>query len=287
MHFLQLTAHTTTSKLFRMTPKWLTSIRGQAPRFFRVLLGLIPIFALFALWWIVTNGTTVEERLVSPMILPNPSEVVGSIGSLIFDRQLPWHILVSLRRIALGYILALVIVLPLGVSMASFGIPRAMMTPLTTASGYIPIATLVPLTMAWFGTGEMQKVFFLTMAFAIYLLPVVIQAVDSVPDVYLRTSYTLGASPLTTVFKVLIPISLPDIWQGMRLAFGVGWTYLVLAEVVAMSDGLGFVIQMSQRRMMPQHIYLVILVIALIAWLVDLLWVRIGYRLFPYKRSGA
>ncbi len=268
-----------------MIPNWLISIRGQVPRPFRVLLGLIPILLLFALWWFATSGDTVEQRAVSPMILPSPSEVAASIESLIVDRKLPWHIMVSLRRIGIGYVLALLVVLPLGVSMGAFGAPRAMLSPLTTASGYIPIATLVPLTMAWFGTGEMQKVFFLTMAFAIYLLPMVVQAIDSVPDVYLRTSYTLGASPVATVFKVLIPIALPSIWHGMRLAFGVGWTYLVLAEVVAMSDGLGFVIQMSQRRMMPQHIYLVILVIALIAWLVDLLWVRLGYRLFPYKRS--
>lgn len=270
-----------------MTPKWFTSIRGQVPGLFSVLLGLVPIFFMIALWYLVTAGDTIEERMVSPMILPNPSEVIESVPSLFRERQLPLHVWVSLKRVGISYLVALAIVLPLGVAMGAFGVPRALFSPVTTASGYIPIATLVPLTMAWFGTGEKQKIFFLSMAFAIYLLPMIIQAIDSVPDVFLRTSYTLGASPMGTVFKVIVPIALPDIWHGMRLAFGVGWTYLVLAEVVAMSDGLGFVIQMSQRRMMPQHIYLVILLIALIAWLIDVLWAFLGNRLFPYKRRGA
>lgn len=264
-----------------MTPKWFTSIRGQTPRLYAALLGLVPILAMIAVWWLVTRGETVEQRMVSPMILPNPQEVLESIPALLYERQLPLHIWVSLRRVAISYLLALIIVFPLGVAMGAFGIPRSLFKSVTTASGYIPISTLIPLTMAWFGTGEKQKIFFLCLAFAIYLLPLIVQAIDAIPDVYLRTSYTLGARPLTTVFKVLVPIALPDIWNGMRLAFGVGWTYLVMAEVVAMSDGLGFVIQM------PQHIYLVILLIALIAWLVDLLWGFVGDRLFPYKRRGA
>ena len=84
--------------------------------------------------------------------------------------------------------------------------------------------------------------------------------------------------------QMLIPIAMPDVWHAMRLAFGVGWTYIVLAEVVVMVDGLGFLIQNSFRRGPREHIYLVILVITLIAWVADLAWEKLGRALFPYRR---
>jgi taurine transport system permease protein len=129
-----------------------------------------------------------------------------------------------------------------------------------------------------------MKVMFLALAFAISLLPMVIKSIDNVPDVYLRTANTLGATRWQVVRKVLIPVALPDIWHGMRVSFGVGWTYLVLAEVVVLSDGLGFLVANSQRRGPREHIYLVIIVITLIAWAADLVWEHAGRTLFPYRR---
>ena len=260
------------------------TIRSQVPRWTSILLGTLPIVAIFLLWWIFTAGA-VEERQIGPAILPSPAEVAQSVPELITSRDLSHHVWASVRRVGLSFILALAVVLPVGILMGSFGGVSALFTPVSTASGYIPIATLVPLTMSWFGIDELQKVMFLAMAFGIYLLPLVVKAIESVPDVYLRTSYTLGATRMDVIRHVLIPIALPDLWHAMRLAFGVGWTYIVLAEVVVMVDGLGFLIQNSFRRGPREHIYLVILVITLIAWAADIAWERLGRLLFPYRRS--
>jgi NitT/TauT family transport system permease protein len=249
-----------------------------------IILGAIPIVAILLLWWLFTLGAP-EERRIGPTILPSPVEVVQSIPELVTSKDLMHHVWASLRRVGLGYSLALIIVLPLGILMGAFGSVGAIFTPTATASAYIPIATLVPLTMSWFGTDELQKVMFLAMAFGIYLLPLVVNAIQSVPDVYLRTSYTLGATRLDVIRRVLVPVALPDLWHAMRLAFGVGWTYIVLAEVVVMVDGLGFLVQNSFRRGPREHIYLVILVIPLIAWAADLIWERLGDILFPYRRE--
>ncbi len=143
----------------------------------------------------------------------------------------------------------------------------------------------MPLTLSWFGTGEKQKVVFLAMAFAIYLLPLTARAIASVPDVYLKTSYTLGARTWQTVLRVLVPVAMPDIWHSMRLAFGVGWTYLVLTEVIVLDRGLGYLTQISFRRGPREHIYLVILMITLIAWTADLAWTRVGRWLFNYGKA--
>jgi NitT/TauT family transport system permease protein len=263
---------------------WFLAIRGRVPRKVGILLGVVPILLLIGLWWVATRGE-VEDRAIGPQILPSPDEVVQSIPELLTQRDLVTHILSSLRRVGLGYLVAVALVLPLGILMGSFGSARAFLTPSATASGYIPIATLVPLTMSWFGTGELQKIIFLAMAFGIYLLPQTVSAIDHVPEVYLKTGYTLGASRWQTVRRVLIPIAMPEIWHSMRLAFGVGWTYLVLTEVVVMTDGLGYLVAISQRRGPREHIYLVIVVITLIAWAADLVWTLIGRRLFRYMKS--
>ncbi len=274
-----------------MIPNWFAEIRGRVPAAASVLLGILPLVALAVLWWMLTRGIP-EERALGPTILPSPSEVVQSLGDLLRTsdtegRSLLDHIGLSLRRVALGFLLGLAVVLPIGILMGAFGSARATMAPIATASGYIPIATLVPLTMSWFGLDEIQKVVFLAMAFGIFLLPMVVRAIDAVPEVYLRTACTLGATRWHIIRRILVPVALPDIWHSMRLAFGIGWSYLVLAEVVVKSGGLGDLIDTARRRAMSGRVYLVIVVITLIAWVADLAWSRLGNALFPYRRGRA
>jgi NitT/TauT family transport system permease protein len=271
-----------------MVPKWFCEIRGRVPSRFSLLLGIIPLVLLLFLWWMITHGIP-EERVLG-LALPSPAEVVESLGDLLGtsdqdNRGLFDHIGLSLRRVGLGFLLGLIVAFPLGILMGSFGSARATMAPIVTASGYIPIATLVPLTMSWFGVDENQKVVFLALAFCIFLLPMIIRALDSVPDVYLRTAYTLGATRWHIIRRVLVPVALPDIWHSMRLAFGIGWSYLVLAEVLVKNGGLGDLIDTARRRAMPGRVYLVIVIITVIAWVADLIWERLGSSLFPYRRS--
>lgn len=271
-----------------MIPEWMFAIRGRVPRGASLALGLVPILALLILWWAATSGA-VEERWIGPTILPSPAEVIASLNDILTtadqdNRGLFDNLWLSLRRVGLGFLLALAIVVPLGILMGAYASVRAFFDPLVTAGGYIPIATLVPLTMSWFGLDEIQKVVFLAMAFGIYLIPMVSASVDAVPDVYLRTAYTLGASRWQVIRRVLVPVALPDIWHGMRLAFGVGWTYLVLAEVVVKSGGLGDMIDTARRRAMSGRVYLVIVLITVIAWIADILWKQLGWLLFPYRR---
>ena len=272
-----------------MVPKWFTEIRGRAPRSAALVLGLLPVAVLLIGWTLITRGIP-EERIIGPTILPSPSEVIASLNDLVTtsdneNRTLFTHIWISMRRVGLGFLLALAIVMPLGILMGSFGSVRALFDPVMTASGYIPIATLVPLTMSWFGLDESQKVVFLAMAFGIFLMPMVIKAVDSVPDVCLRTAQTLGATRWQIIRRVLVPVALPDIWHSMRLAFGVGWTYLVLAEVVVKTGGLGDLIDTARRRAMSGRVYLVIVIITMIAWIADLVWKYLADVFFPYRRS--
>jgi NitT/TauT family transport system permease protein len=263
---------------------WL-KIREPLPAWMPWVLGVVPIAALLLAWFVVTAGAIPEERLISPTILPSPVEVVRSFPSLWFDRALTRNLAISFSRVLAGFAAALVAAFPLGVLMGSFSKVRAAFTPLTVFGAYLPIPALVPLTLSLFGTGESQKVAFLGLAFAIYLVPLFVAAVDSVEDTYLKTAYTLGASRWQAVRKVLLPIAWPDIYQAMRLGFGIGWSYILLAEMVDVGRGLGGIIITSQRRGPREHIYLVLLVIVTVAFLTDKVWQAVGRRLFPYREA--
>lgn len=250
----------------------------------RLVLGLIPIIALIGLWTYATWGV-VEERWISITILPSPWEVITSFPSLWYDRELSRSALVSARRIVLGFGVALAIALPIGVLMGAFSKVKALFEPLTLFGGYLPIPALVPLTMSLFGIDETQKVMFLAIAFLVYLLPLFVKALDDVDEIFLQTAYTLGANRLQAVWHVLLGIAWPRIFLSMRMGFGIGWSYIILAELVAAERGLGHIISIAQRRGPHEHIYLTLVVIVLIAFWTDKIWASIGKAFFPYLES--
>lgn len=262
-------------------------IRGTERRSTALLLGLVPVAALLLLWWMVTAGPSVEERLISPVILPSPVEVAVSFPSLWFRRALSRSVVTSLGRVLAGFAVAAAIAVPLGIAMGAFTKVRALFNPLAVMGSYLPIAAIVPLTLSWFGTGELQKIMFLAIASFVVLLPLVVKAIDDVDSVYLNTAYTLGANRFQAVTKVLLGVAAPQLFDALRLTIGVGWTYIILAEIVDAERGLGSLIIISQRRGPREHIYLVLLVIMAMAFLIDRAFVVAARWLFPYREEQA
>jgi len=265
-----------------MSRAWL-EIRESVPAWLAWLLGLIPIVALLGLWWLVTGSGPPEERLISSVILPSPLEVARSLPSLWFERALTRNVVISFSRVLFGFLVGVAVAFPLGVLMGSFTKIKATFNPVAVFGAYLPIPALVPLTLSLLGTGEKQKIGFLALAFVIYLLPLVVAAVDAVDEVYLKTAYTLGASRWQTVIHVLLGISWRDIYQALRMGFGIGWSYILLAEMVDIGHGVGGLIITSQRRGPREHIYLVLLVIVALAFVTDKIWALCQRYLFPYE----
>lgn len=257
-------------------------IRQQISSAEKLILGVLPIVIIIALWHSLTFGEA-EARVVSPVILPSPYEVLLSFHSLWFNAQLSRSILYSFLRVLGGFFVSVLLAFPLGLLMGAFTRVKALFEPLMVFGAYLPIPALVPLTMSIFGTEEGQKVMFLALAFLIYLLPLILKAVDSVDSVYLQTAYTLGATKWQIVRHVLLGIAAPQIFHALRLGFGVGWTYIILVEMVAANRGLGSIIIVAQRRGPREHIYLVLLVIVALAYLTDRLWQKLGQYLFAYQ----
>jgi NitT/TauT family transport system permease protein len=258
-------------------------IRGSVSKKTSITLGMIPLALILISWWYLTRGASVEERIISPVTLPSPFEVIQQVPSLLTHGRLVESALASFRRVGVGFFLAVLVALPLGILMGSFGKIKAMFQPIAIMGGYLPIAALVPLTLVWYGTDEKQKYMFLAIAFFVYMLPLIVKSLDKVDDIYIQTAYTLGSKRWQILSKVLVPIAFYDIWQTMRLAFGVGWSYIILAEVIFSDAGLGQIIIVAQRRGPREYIYLVIIVIALLAFVTDKLLGWASKKIFPYK----
>ena len=144
----------------------------------------------------------------------------------------------------------------------------------------------VPLTIAWFGATEVQKIGFLFIVCFVALLPLVMKSVADVPVAYLDVAVTKGASQWQLVRHVLFPVALPDIWDHMRGVYGVGWTWIILAEVWANAErGLGYLLDISNRRGRIDRVFMVAIVIVVIAVACDQAWRWGGRLLFPYRRQ--
>jgi NitT/TauT family transport system permease protein len=250
-------------------------------------LGLTTGFVALLLlaWWAATRGDTVEQRMLSPLILPSPMEVLKAFPPLHFDQGLVRSAFISFMRVTAGFSLAAIMALPLGIYMATFPGIAAFFRPLALVGAYVPIVVFIPLTLAWFGLNETQKVGFLFIGCFVALLPMVIKSISKVPAAYLDVAVTKGATQWQLVRHVLFPVAQADIWDNLRAVYGVGWGWIILAEVVNAERGLGYLISISERRGHTAAIFAVILVIVLIAVACDQLW-RLGARiLFPYARK--
>ena len=265
----------------------LVQLRVRGEMDYSRALGLTAVFVALVLvvWWFVTRGQ-IGERIVQPLILPGPGEVLQSFAPLHLEQGLVRSALTSWLRVTTGFVLAAVVAVPLGIYMATFPGVAAFFRPLSLTGAYVPIVVFILLSLTWFGTGETQKVGFLFIGCFVALLPLVIKDIADVPSAFLDVAVTKGASQWQLVRHVLFPVAQANIWDHLRGVYGVGWGWIIMAEVyVRPQYGLGALIGVSERRSQTAAIFAVIIVIVLIAVACDQLWRLGGELLFPYRRT--
>jgi NitT/TauT family transport system permease protein len=270
----------------------LFAIRKEIGTVQSVLLGLLCVALIAGLWWFVTRGEE-GNRLVEPTALPSPKETFESFPSLWYDRELTRNTLASLRRVVLGFGLAALVGIPLGVAAGCFGRFHAFLNPLATFGRNIPIAALIPVLFSFFGITELQKVMFIFIASVAFILSDTARAVQDVGIHYIDTAYTLGASRWQVIMKVLVPLAMPSVFNSLRLLFGLAFGYIMLAEVIVIpgegAGGIGSIINVSQRvRTLEStgHIILILLIIPAVALAIDRILYWIQRELFPFRYGG-
>ncbi len=264
-------------------------LRQGVPLWQAVLMGILGLCGCLALWWFVTRGPEEERIIPSSKGLSSPAETFATFPSLWFDRALTRNLLTTLRRLSLGFGLAALVGVPLGVLCGCFARVQALFMPIILFGRNIPVAALIPLTFSLFGIGEAQKIMFIFIACVAFVVWDTTRAVEEIGGQYIDTAYTLGAGTWQTIGKVLLPLALPSVFNSLRLIFGLAFGYIMLAEVVKFggeTGGLGDLINTSQRRGPREHVLLVLLIIPVVALCIDRFFFFIQAELFPYRYGG-
>ena len=261
----------------------LLALRLPPSRLTRQLVGAGAMAVVVVAWWLATMGAGPEDRLVSPVILPSPGEVIRSFPTLLNERALVQSIAATLKRVMIGFGLAVLVGVPLGIAAGAWRVLEAAGAPLALFGRNLPVAALIPLTILWFGIDEAQKVMFIFIACVPFVYSDAVSAIANVPERYVETAQTLGASSWQIVTKVLVALAIPDIYNSLRHLFGLAFGYIMLAELINAQYGLGYLLMTSQRRGLSEHIILILIIIGLLAYAIDrvLYWFQRG--LFPHR----
>ena len=246
-------------------------------KFKRIWFALLGFGMLFAVWAAITYS-----GLVKPLFLPSPSAVLDSAVQLFVNEQFLNDIFVSMYRIFGGFIVGSILAIPLGLLIGTSKIVRSIVEPLISFLRYMPAAAFIPLAILWLGIGDIEKMFIIFIGTFPYLTLLVADVVIRVDKNLIRVARSFGASRKSVVTQVVIPASLPGIWDSLRIMVGIGWTYIIVAELVAARSGIGHVIIEAQRYLLTANIITGLIVIGILGLVTDLLF-QYGYRkFFPY-----
>ena len=244
----------------------------------RVGLGILFFVLFVAAWSLATLG-----GFVSPIFLASPARMVREGWSLMTEYNFSYDIGMTVWRVCGGFVLAAAIAVPLGIAMGAWKAVEAFFEPFVSFARYLPASAFIPLLILWAGIGETQKllVIFIGSVFQIILMVAVI--VGQTRRDLVEAAYTLGATDAGIVRRVLIPASAPQIAETLRLVLGWAWTYVIVAELIGSSSGIGHMIVDSQALLNTGQIIFGIIVIGIIGLVSDFLFKEANRRLFPWS----
>ena len=242
-----------------------------------ITIAIVTFVVIFAAWEIAAASGQVKS-----IFLPSPIKVLQDLIDKAKDGSLWTDMGYSVYRDTKGFLLSVVLGVPLGILAGSFKKAEAVIAPICEFIRYMPVPAFVPLVMVWCGIGETAKIVIVFLGCFFQLVLMIADDTMSVSDDLLSSAYTLGTSRWTTITKVLIPAMAPKMMLTLRMMIGWGWTYLTVAELVASNSGLGYSILRAQRFMHTQSIFSGILVIGLLGLLTDRLFALAIKKFFPW-----
>ena len=251
--------------------------RGVSSRT-KLALGLASWVLLILTWFLVT-----QSPLLPPFSLPRPAGVVQAFFRLWTDYDLPGNVFQSWWRIAQAFLWSAVIAIPLGVLMGGFIWLNHLVNPIAAPMRSMPITAFLPAFIALFGMEEGMKVGFLWFGMFFYLLAVVVEEVNRVDNALLETAETLGAGRLQLLW-LMFRASFPNIFGSFRILYDIGWTYVILAEMVNSRKGVGYMVEAARKVLDFDRVYAGIIAIGLAAFLFRWLLGALDRFLFPWKR---
>jgi NitT/TauT family transport system permease protein len=256
---------------------WLTP-KEPIPAGVYMAAGILTVAVILGGWAYLAYGGHVR-----PEFLPAPHHVVLAALDLAGDGTLWTHIAASCFVIFLGFALASILAVPLGILMGSFALVEALVEPVVGFVRYLPVSAMIPLLILWVGIDYEARVAVIFIGTFFQQLILIADVSSHVARDLLDVSYTLGASRRQVVSRVLVPATLPGVMDTLRITMGWAWTYLVVAELVAANRGLGYMILNSMRGLFTDRIFVGIMVIGLLGLLTDQAFKHLHRWLLPWS----
>lgn len=254
-------------------------LRGDLSKRTSTLVEVLGIGFLIVVWELVTYF-----QLIPNSLLPPPHRVVYSFYELHFEDALIRNVGYSLEINILGYLEAIFLAVPIGFVLGLFPVFREMFNHSINTFRFLPLTALTGLFIAWFGIETNMKVHFLAFGIIVYLLPIVIQRIKEVENVYTDTAYTLGATSWQQIRYIFIPSVLAKISDDLKIILAISWTYIIAAEVVnKTAGGVGALAYTCARQSRIDKVFALLLIIILIGFIQDKFFTWLDRLFFQYK----
>lgn len=228
------------------------------------------------------QGYGLRRDRVYPL-LPSPVQVVQAFSDLNQNDDVIGNTFFSIKLNVLGYLLAILVSLPLGFLLGLLPLFRGLFSQIVNSYRFIPLTAVTGIFIMWLGLGQEMKVSFLAFGIIVYLIPVVIQRIDEVQKVYLNTVFTLGATSWQTIRTVYMPYVFSKIIDDIRVLTAISWTYITIVEMLHKSGGIGELIWTAKRQSRIDKAFAILIIIVAIGIIQDKLFVLLDKALFPHK----
>ncbi len=242
------------------------------------ILGVV-FFIFFVLFWAwLTLGGHVNR-----IFLADPLSMLKDGWRLLVEDRFWLDILITIWRVFGGFVLASVVAVPIGIAMGAWKPIEAFLEPFVSFARYLPASAFIPLLILWAGVGELEKLLVIFLGSVFQIILIIAVKVGSTRRDLVEAAYTLGARDSGIIRRVILPANAPEIAETLRLVLGWAWTYVIVAELIGSSSGIGYMIINSQSRLATGQIIFGIMVIGLIGLLSDFAFKALNRALFPWS----
>lgn len=237
----------------------------------------------FSLLFILISFWFIGSKYINPLFLPSPKDIIKTTFTLITNGVLFQSLISSFVRISIATILSVSISVTLGLIIINSKHAREIITPITNGSRFIPVTAFYPLLIMWIGIGEDMKVAFLFIATFLYFLPSTVQTLQEVDKSLIEAGQTMGMNRFQITKFIIIPAVLPSLLKSFLTMYGIGWTYIVVAESINVTKGLGYIINIGSARGRTDMVFVSIIFIVTFNFLFDYFGNKIIDKKYKWK----
>jgi len=263
-------------------PPGTPSARGAVRTVLRWASQFSLLAAILVAWEIISNLVIPRWDPHFALLFPPPSHVVRTMGRLLATGDLFIHIGSSLRRVCVGYLMAAVMAIPLGVAIGWWKRVEILVDPLVHLFRPIPPLAWIPLSILWFGIGDAQNEFIIWLCAFFPILLNTTAGVKAIDPLHVRAALCLGATRMALFRRIILNGALPSIVTGLRIGLGIGWMGLVAAELVAAPSGLGYLISDARSLLATDVVVVGMATIGILGLLIDMAMRWVAKALLPW-----